>query len=488
MRAADIGLATLVLVLSGCSLAPPYGPPSIAAPPAFREGGAASPNAASAAGPHAASAAGWTTATPGDSAPRGAWWLAFDDPVLTDLEGRVEGASPTLAAALARYDAARANARVSESARFPTIDASAGAARQRAPGLRPLSNGSAQTYDTLTLGATLDYEIDLWGRVRNSVRAGRADAAASAADLAAVRLSLQANLADAYVQLRGLDAEAALLRQTVAAFTRARDLTQTRHDGGIGSGLDVSRADTVLASARAQVSEVANARAAIEHAIAAIVGEVATSFRIAPQVLPLQPPTVAAGIPSELLQRRPDVAEAERRMFAANARIGVARAAQYPQLSLGLGAGLEASGGPLFSTPATYWALGPAQALLNLFDGGRRRAQVRISRAQYDEAAADYRGTVLTAFREVEDGLAAARNQATQAGDQTAAAVAAGRTSELALIRYRDGASDYLEVVTAQTAALDAQRAAIGVQTLRMQSAVALVRALGGDYSAASAS
>ncbi|QXQ07620.1 efflux transporter outer membrane subunit [Sphingosinicellaceae bacterium] len=457
-------LTAALLATAACSLAPPYVAPTTVAPPAFKE------------------VAGWTQATPADAVPRGSWWTIFGDPVLDDLEARSERASPTLAAALARYDAARGLADVTAADLVPTVTANASAGRTRASGGRPLGGGTAATYNEFSIGATLDYELDLWGRVRNSVRADRADAAASKADLAAVRLSLQASVADAYFRLRGLDAEAALLDQTVKAYERALDLTTTRHDGGIASGLDVSRSENILSAARAQISATANQRAVTEHEIAALVGEVASSFAITPLVRPLEPPAVAAGVPSQLVERRPDVAEAERRIAAANFRIGVARAAYFPNISLGLGGGVEATSGSLFSSPAIFWGLGPAQALLTLFDGGRRRAQVRISRAQYDEAAASYRSTVLTAFREAEDQLAATRHLAAQAIDQQAAAAAAERTRELALTRYRDGASDYLDVVTAQTASLDAERAALAVQTNRMQTAVALVRALGGSY------
>ena len=467
MRRASLtspALFAALLATAGCSLAPPYVAPITVAPPAFKE------------------VAGWTAASPADALPRGTWWTIFSDPILDDLEARSERASPTLAAALARYDAARGLADVTASDQVPTITANGSAGRTRASGGRPLGGGSSATYNDFSIGATLDYELDLWGRVRNSVRADRADAAASKADLAAVRLSLQASVADAYFRLRGLDAEAALLQETVKAYERAHELTQTRHDGGIASGLDVSRSDNILSAARAQISATANQRAAAEHEIAVLVGEVASSFGIAPLVRPLEPPAVAAGVPSQLVERRPDVAEAERRIAAANFRIGVARAAYFPNIPLGLGGGVQASGGSLFSSPALFWGLGPAQALLTLFDGGRRRAQVRISRAQYDEAAANYRSTVLTAFREAEDQFAATRHLAAQAIDQQAAAAAAERTRELALTRYRDGASDYLDVVTAQTASLDAERAALSVQTSRMQTAVALVRALGGSY------
>ena len=236
----------------------------------------------------------------------------------------------------------------------------------------------------------------------------------------------------------------------------------------------------MLGNARAQISAVAQTRAATEHELAALTGELASAFTVAPRAEPLATPLIGAGIPSALLERRPDVAAAERRIAAANARIGVARAAFFPTITLGASGGFETTGAALIAAPSGFWALGPALAALTVFDGGRRAAQVRISRDEYDQLAATYRDTVLTAFRQAEDGLAAQRLLATQAADQQSAADAAARTSALAFIRYRDGASNYLEVVTAQTDALTAQRALIQVQTRRAQAAVALVRALGG--------
>jgi len=465
--AKELATFAAFVALAGCSFAPAYHPPSTPTPPAYKEVSAPPP-------------AGWLVAEPGDAAERGTWWRSFGDATLDDLETRVERASPTLAAALARYDAARAQVRAAGADLYPTPSIGASAERDRVSARRPLSNGAAATYKDFIVGGSIDYELDLWGRVRNEVKATRAEAQASAADLADVRLSLQAQLADTYFRLRGLDAEAALLRQTIDAYARAESLTRTRHRGGLANGMDVGRAETVLASARAELSAIANQRAAAEHRIAALVGENATAFTLAPAVLALTPPEIPAGVPSALLQRRPDIAEAERRIYAANARIGVARAAFFPSLTLGVGGGFNAAHGALLSTPATFWALGPAQALLTLFDGGRRRAQVAISRAHYEEVAADYRAIVLAAFQQVEDGLAAQRLLAQESEDRHAAADAARRTESLALTRYRDGASDYLEVVTAQTAALDAERAALAVDTQRMQAAVALVRALGG--------
>ncbi|WP_375198074.1 efflux transporter outer membrane subunit [Sphingobium sp.] len=461
--AVDRRVAALLLAgLAGCSMAPSYQPPATAVPQNFKE------------------VEGWTAAKPMDGASRGKWWEAFNDPVLNDLEARAEQASPTLAAALARYDQARAAARVENADLFPDIGVGASASKNRLSQGRPGSNGAVSRYEDYKVGASLAYELDLWGRIRNGLKAAQADAQASGADLASARLSLQAAVADAYARLRGLDAEAALLRQTVEAFDRAYRLTATRHDGGISSGIDVNRARTVLDNARAQISAVANERAATEHEIAALVGAVASDFAVPVQVRPLTAPALPAGAPSELLQRRPDIAAAERRMFAANARIGVARAAFFPTLTLGLSGGYETTHGELFSKPNSFWGLGPASAALALFDGGRRRAQVKMSRAEYEECSADYRETVLSAFRQVEDAIAANRLLADQAVDQRGAAMAAGRTSELALTRYRDGASDYLEVVTAQTDALDAQRALLAVETQRMRASIALVRALGG--------
>ncbi|MFC0204682.1 efflux transporter outer membrane subunit [Novosphingobium soli] len=455
------------VLMAGCAMAPDYRPPVTTAPGEFRE------------------TPGWAAAAPRDGEERGPWWAVFADPVLSDLEDRAGQASPTLAAALARYDAARAAARMQAADLYPQVSASGQASRERLSGNRPLGAGNAQEYDDYVVGGGVSYELDLWGRIRSQVRGARGEAEASAADLASARLSLQAAVADAYFRLVGLDAQAQLLARSVDAFTRAYELTATRREGGIASGIDVNRARTVLANARAQVATVANQRAATEHEIAALVGELATTFTVPAQVQALDPPAPPAATPSELLQRRPDIAAAERRVFAANARIGAARAAFFPSLTLGASGGWESTGGGLLTTPSAFWALGPLSGLLTVFDGGRRTSQVRISRAEYDEAAATYRDTVLAAFRQVEDALAATRYLSEASTAQREAAEAAQRTSDIAMSRYRDGASDYLEVVTAQTDALEAQRSYISVQTQRMQASVGLVRALGGPPDAA---
>lgn len=461
-KALRLSAALTPMLLGACSMAPAYHAPRTAAPAAYKE------------------MAGWTQAVPADAAPRGAWWEAFGDPVLNDLEVRAEKASPTLAAALARFDQTRAAARVEKSDLFPTIGAGADAGKQRVSGTRFGGTGDAVTYHDFSVGAALDYELDLWGRIRNSVAAAKADAQASEADLASARLSLQASVADAYARLRGLDAQADLLRQTVDAFGKAYDLTARRHNGGIASGVDVNRAQTVLGNARAQISAIAAERASTEHEIAALIGEVASSFSIAARPQSLAAPALPAGMPSEMLQRRPDIAAAERRIAAANARIGVARAAFFPTLTLGGSAGFESTHGALLQTPNSVWGLGPLSAMLILFDGGRRTAQVKMSRAEYEEVAARYRDTVLTAFRQTEDAIATNRLLDQQAIDQKSAAEAAARSRDLALTRYRDGASDYLEVVIAQTDALDAQRELLVLETQRMRGSIALVRAIGG--------
>jgi multidrug efflux system outer membrane protein len=452
-----------LVLLAACSMTPRYIVPAVPVTATYKETGP------------------WVAATPADAAPRGPWWERFGDATLSDLETRIEHNSPTLAAALARRDEAAALLRRARGSLAPEIDLGASASRERMSAAKPFGSGVAATSNDFVVGGTLSYEVDLWGKIRAQIAAGRADLEANTADFAATRLSLQAQLADAYFRLRGLDAETALLRETVEAYRRAYDLTATRHSGGIASGLDVNRARTQLATARAQISDIANDRAAAEHAIAVLVGETPSGFTLAPVATLVDPPLVAGETPSVLLQRRPDIAAAERRVAAANARVGVARAALYPQLNLGLSGGQEAGAGALFAAPNLFWALGPATLLAPIIDGGRRRADVANARAQLAESAADYRQTVLDAFREVEDQLAAVHHLGDEAVDQRDAVTAAERTRDLAFTRYRDGASDYLEVVIAQTAALDAERAELALRTRRLQAVVDLVRTLGGD-------
>ena len=463
MRRARVALLWCAALATGaCSVAPDYQPPIVPQPPAYKE------------------ARGWQVA--GTSVPpTGKWWEIFADPTLSALEERIEGGNLNLQAAAARYEQARGLVRQARADRYPEIDLGAEASRNRLSAGRPLG-GSAVNYSLVSVGPSLSYELDLFGRVRNSVRASEAAAQASASDLAGVRLGLQAQLATAYFDMRGLDARIVLLRQTVEAYQRAFNLTDTRHTGGIASGIDVSRSQNQLSSAKAELSAVDIDRQRDEHAIAVLVGEAPAGFSIAVVDNQAPPPPIPAGLPSTLLERRPDIAAAERRVAAANARIGVARAALFPSVTLGASAGFEAVTGALLTASNGFWALGPLAAGLSIFDGGRRRAGVRIARAEFDETVADYRQTVLVAFREVEDDLASQRFLAAQEADQREAALAAERTRELALTRYRDGASDYLEVVTAQTAALDAERALLDVRSRQVQIATDTIRALGGRY------
>ncbi|MDB5714851.1 MAG: efflux system outer rane lipoprotein [Sphingomonadales bacterium] len=461
MRSRPWTVLPLIAVVSACSMAPDYHVPTTPPVAGFKE------------------AQGWATATPLDHLPRGDWWRGFNDGLLDDLEARSEAASPTVAAAIARYDQAVALADRAGAERLPEISVGPSVSRNRLSAGRPSSSAST-TYTERTLSGSFDWEIDLWGRLRSAARAGRFDAAASNADLASVRLSLHASIADTYFRLRGLDAEADLLLQTSKAYARAFELTDIRHSGGIASGLDTSRAQSQLSDAKAQLATIALDRANAEHELAVLVGESPSTFSVPAATPSIQPFPVAAGIPSELLQRRPDIAAAERRVAAANERIGVARAARFPLLTLGLSGGYQSTGGNVISAANSFWALGPLSLLAPIFDGGRRKADVRQSRAVFEETAANYRSTVLGAFREVEDGLAAASHLADAEREQDEAARAAARTTDLALIRYRDGASDYLEVVVAQTASLLAQRSALALHTQRLQTSIALIRALGG--------
>lgn len=463
MRTSKVALAAATAIgLSACSMAPDYHRPEIVAAPAYKESG------------------DWQAA--GTNVPTaGQWWERFADRTLKGLEAQIPG-SPNLAAAVARYDQAAALVRRNRAELLPGIGASGTIARDRVSAGRPLSSGRAVTYTNPQVGASLDYELDLFGRIRNTVKASQANAEASAADLAGVRLGLQTRLAATYFDLRGLDARTVLLRQTVEAFQRAYDLTETRHSGGIASGIDVSRAQSQLAGARAELDAVAADRANDEHAIAVLIGESPSTFSLPVVDTLVAPPSIPAALPSALLERRPDIAAAERRVAAANAQIGVARAAMFPTITLGGAGGFEAVSGGLLNSDNSFWALGPLSAALSIFDGGARRANVRISRAQFDEAAANYRETVLTAFREVEDDLAAGRHLIDQERNQREAAAAAERTRDLAMTRYRDGAADFLEVTIAQTAALDAERALLAIRARQLAVATDTVRALGGLY------
>jgi multidrug efflux system outer membrane protein len=464
-------LAGSAVLLAGCSFAPAYAPPAVDTPTAFKEGGPVTPAVADDRARDSVLA-------------RRDWWTVYGDAELDGLEADLAKANNSLASAVARYDQARALAAQAGAGLIPEVDVTGALQTNRQSRNKPLrTNGAGPNqYDNQQLGLVVNYELDLWGRIRNLSAAGRAQAQASAADLRGVELSLQAELANDYMALRGADAQLRLLDDTVAAYGRAYDLTRTRHQGGAASGLDEGRAETQLRTARAQIPEVKAQRALYEHAIAVLVGRPASSFSIPVADAAPAPPRTPVTAPSALLRRRPDVAAAERRAAAANAQIGVARAAFFPTVTLGLSGGYQDAGGiNLLQAPNSYWTLGPTLAG-PLFDGGRRKAQARAAEAQFAQAAADYRQTLLAAFQNVEDQLALNNQLAAEADEQALAVQAAQKTQDLALTRYQLGAADFLEVVTAQTAALQLEQSALTVQTRRLQASVNLVRALGGGW------
>jgi len=453
------------MLLAGCSFAPRMQTPQILMGSAFKETGA------------------WTRAQPADRLPRESWWELYGNAEIDALEARLISGNPTLAVAAADYAQAVALADQARAGLFPTLGLNGSVERERESLNAPLRGPTTPTYyDTNTLGGSVSYELDLWGQIRNEVAAGRAGAAAAAADLENARLSLSAQLLDDYVQLRSFDRETAILGDTVTAYERALNLTQMRHSAGIAPGLDVSQAQTQLDAARSQQSQTLAQRALVEHAIAALLGLSASTFSIAPHIVDIKLPHIPTGIPASLLQRRPDIAAAQRRMIAANANIGVTRAAFYPTLTLGLQGGVQSTAfSNWLSAPSTYWAMGP-QALLTVFDGGLRRAEVAQARAEFEASAANYRSTVVSAFQQVEDSLASLNHDYDASRQEAAAVAAAQRTLDLSMVLYRQGATDYLTVITAQTALLQAQLQVLSLDTLQLHASVDLIRALGGGW------
>lgn len=454
--------------MAGCSLAPHYTRPAMPdPPPAYKE------------------TAGWKIATPSDAVPRGQWWKQFEDPQLDALEAELAAANQSLKAALARLEQARAQTRIARAAWFPSLTAQASATRGEAsiyaPGYVP---GRSRTGDSFIAGADLSYEVDLFGRIRNTVAGARAAEAASAGDVAALNLALHAELASDYFSLRGLDRQQELLDRTVADYARALTLTQNLYHGGAAAIADVQQAQTQLETARTQAEDTRLRRAQTEHGIAVLTGNEASSFSVPARAGATQfpSPAVDPGLPSHLLERRPDVAAAERRVAAANAAVGVARAAYFPVFSLAGTAGAEGtSSSNWFSAPSQFWSIGP-QALFTVFDAGVHAAQSAAAHAAYDEQVANYRGTVLTAYQDVEDNLAALRQLEREDVSQAAAVEAAQGALRQANLRYQGGIVTYLEVVTTENAALAAQLAAVDIQVRRVNATVLLVKALGGDW------
>jgi NodT family efflux transporter outer membrane factor (OMF) lipoprotein len=458
-----LGLASLFI---GCSMAPPLVKPEIPIAKSYKE------------------TAPWMLAQPADELPRGAWWKLYDNAELNALEERLLTNSPNLAAAYARYAQAEAYTLQLRSGLFPSLTGTSSAQHNRQSDMRPLRNAAGQSeYNAYSIGVQASYEIDLWSRVRNLVASGVATEQAGKADLESTRLSLQAELAYNYIALRGIDQQIGLLRNTVTAYRKTLDLTKLRHDGGIAPGLDVARAQTQFDMAQSLVEQALAQRALAEHAIAALVGASVSEFSITPRQEEIVMPSIPIGLPSALLQRRPDIAAAERRMAAANASVGVANSAFFPDLTLSGVLGYQSSSsGKWIAAPNIFWAIGPA-IVLNLFDGGKRRAQVSEAQAVLDEASAQYRGVAIRAFQQVEDNLGLLNHFNLASKSQHSALAAAKQSLDFAQSRYQEGTASYLEVTASQTVALETERSLLDLNTRILQSSVQLIRALGGGWS-----
>jgi NodT family efflux transporter outer membrane factor (OMF) lipoprotein len=460
-------LLGLAMLLGACTVGPDYVRPSVDVPSGYKE------------------ADGWKVAEPRDQSLRGAWWERFGDPRLSGLEAQVDISSQSVAAADAQLRQARALVQAARAAYFPTVSVGVGLTRARTSAT--LSDGNinaGRTTTILQLPIDISWELDLWGRIRRSVESSRAGAAASAADLEAARLSVRAELAQDYFMLEALDADRALLDETVADYERSLQLTRNRYASGVAARADVLRAETQLKTTQAQAIDVGVQRAQLEHAIAVLIGQPASSFTLPAAPLAGAPPDIPVGLPAELLERRPDVAGAERRVAAANAQIGVAVAAYFPTVTLSAGGGLESGSFAQWLTwPSRFWSVGPGISQ-TVFDGGLRGAQTDQARAAYDGTVAAYRETVLTAFKEVEDNLAALRILQEEAGVQDTAVSDARQVVTVTTNQYRAGTVSYLDVVVAQTTALDNERTAVDLRGRRMVAAVLLIKALGGGWTA----
>jgi NodT family efflux transporter outer membrane factor (OMF) lipoprotein len=469
VRRRAVGLAGLVvLLLGGCMVGPDYTKPSVPVTPAYKE------------------TDGWKVAEPSDHLPRGQWWAIFGDPDLHALEEEVATANQNLKIAEARLREARAQVRFNRAALFPTISTSAGASSVRESANQPFLSSSANTGSSgdLLFSLDLSYEIDLWGRVRRTVAAAKQEAQATAADLETARLSLQAELAMDYFELRAADAQKQLLDATVTAFEAALRLTQNRFQGGAAPKSDVAQAQTQLDTTRAQATDVTVQRAQLEHAIAILIGKPPADFGVPPRPLDTRPPDIPVGLPSQLLERRPDIAAAERRVAEANERIGIAKAAYYPTLMLNPSVGFEGTSfGNLLSASSLLWAVG-ASIAQTIFDGGRRHATSDAAVAAYDATVAAYRQTTLTAFQQVEDNVAALRILEQEAQQQRRAVESSQQSLQLFTNRYRGGVDNYLQVITAQTVTLSNQRTEIDILRRRIDASVLLVKALGGGWDA----
>ncbi|GAC1304244.1 MAG: efflux transporter outer membrane subunit [Steroidobacteraceae bacterium] len=462
------GMCLPIAALAACSFAPRYEVPATVAVPKEYQG-----------------AATWRLAQPRDATPRGRWWTMFHDSGLDVLEDKVSTANQSVQAAAARLLQARADTRVARAAWFPSVVAADSATRARTSQYAPrVAPGYPRIGNDLDLEADFSYELDFWGRIRNQVAAASAAAEANAADLAGIELAIRAELANDYFAIRSYDEQVVLLDQTAADYAQALQLTQNLFTEGAAALTDVAQAQAQLLNAQTQAADARLGRARTEHALAVLVGENPVAFELAANPLPLDAPvpSIDPGIPSTLLERRPDVAAAERRVAASNSQIGVARAAYFPQVIFGAAAGFNSINQSVFLTaPARFWQFGP-QVTLPLFEGGRLVAQADHAKAVYAEQAANYRNTVLTAYQDVEDNLTALRQLEAESRTLSSAVVATGVVLAQARIRYSEGLVTYLEVAASENAALQAQLSAINVQARRLTATVLLVKALGGGW------
>ena len=463
---AAVLLVAVALPLIGCAVGPKYKTPAIPTPPTYKELG------------------DWKTAQPSDQNLGGNWWEIFQDQQLNRLEQDVNVSNQNLKTAVAQYQQARAALRYYRADYYPTITTSPSATRERYSNHRPPQSSifNGITFSDYTVPFDLSYKVNAWGRVSKNVEAYREQAQATAGDLAVVNLSMHANLAVDYFAARALDAEEKLLRDTVAQYEQALQLNVDRYEGGLASEVEVEQARTILETTRAEMVDVGVARSQYEHAVAILIGKTPAEFSLPPLPLSTPPPAIPVGIPSELLERRPDIAAAERRVASANAQVGLAKTAYYPLVNI-LGTGGFESGSitTLFQGPSAIWSIG-ASAAVTVFDVGRRRAANDQAKAAYDSTVASYRETVLTSFQQVEDNLAALRILEQEAGVQATAVQAAQRSLDLSNTRYEGGVTSYLEVITAQNAALSDEVTAVNILGRRMASAVLLIEALGGGW------
>jgi outer membrane protein, multidrug efflux system len=469
---AVLSVSLLVLGLTGCTVGPNYKRPAAAVPAKWE---ISQP---------------WREAAPRDSIPRTGWWTVFRDEELNDLENQLLDANQTLKVALAHYDQARASAAIQNAQLFPTVGVNPSAARQRYSKNRATGTGfpitGSVTQNSYVLPFNVSYEVDLVGRKRRSIEAAQASYQANAADLENVRLILTAELAADYYSLRQTDTELGLLNRTVTTLQRGLELVNSRHAGGLASGLDVAQEETLLNTTKTQATLLQQQRKQFQDAIAVLVGQPAPEFHITPRDLPAEPPTLDTSLPSDLLERRPDIAESERQMAVSNAQIGVAKAAYYPSLVLyGQGGWQSTSISSLVNAQSGFWALG-ANVAQNIFTGGARRAQVQFQEAGYTASVASYRDTVLNAFREVQDDITGLQVLDAARLSQDAAVESSRRQLDIATSRYVGGLVSYLDVVSAQQNLLTNEQQGAQIQGQRLVTTVLLVKALGGGWDAAS--